>query len=49
MPELPTRVYQIPGTRRFIPMRQIIEHNLDDLFPGMEILKVMPLAWGDAH
>ena len=42
VPELPTRVYQIPGTRRFIPMRQIIEHNLDDLFPGMEILKVMP-------
>ncbi|MFZ9691858.1 MAG: polyphosphate kinase 1, partial [Phycisphaerales bacterium] len=42
VPELPTRVYQIPGTRRFIPMRQIIEHNLDDLFPGMELLKVMP-------
>jgi len=42
VPEVPTRMYQLQGTRRFVPMRQLLEHNLDDLFPGMEILKVMP-------
>ncbi len=27
---------------RFVALREIIEHNLDDLFTGMEILKVLP-------
>jgi len=42
VPETPNRLYQIPGTRRFVPLQEIIEHNLDELFPGMEVLKVLP-------
>jgi len=42
VPEVPTRLHRLSGSRRFIPLRQIIENNLDDLFPGMEVLKVMP-------
>jgi polyphosphate kinase len=42
VPEIPSRLYQVPGTRRFTPMQELIEHNLDELFPGMEILKVLP-------
>ncbi|MBM4007743.1 MAG: polyphosphate kinase 1 [Planctomycetes bacterium] len=42
VPEIPSRLYQIPGTRRFTPLQEIIEHNLGELFPGMEILKVLP-------
>jgi polyphosphate kinase len=29
------------AARRFVPLREIIEHNLSDLFPGMDILKVL--------
>ena len=36
------RLYQVPGTRRYAPLQELIEHNLDELFPGMEILKVLP-------
>ena len=42
VPEIPSRLYQIPGTRRFVTLQEIIEHNLDELFPGMQILKVLP-------
>ncbi len=42
VPEIPSRLYRVPGTRRWIPLQDIIEHNLDELFPGMEILKVLP-------
>ena len=42
IPEVPSRLYNVSGERTFIPVREIIEHNLDDLFPGMEILKVLP-------
>ncbi|MBX3354716.1 MAG: polyphosphate kinase 1 [Phycisphaeraceae bacterium] len=42
VPETPSRLYQVPGTRRFVLLQEIIEHNLDDLFPGMEVLKVLP-------
>lgn len=42
IPEVPVRLFSIDGTTTFIPVREIIEHNLDDLFPGMEILKVLP-------
>ena len=42
VPEIPSRLYCVPGTRRWIPLQDIIEHNLDELFPGMEILKVLP-------
>ena len=42
VPEIPSRLYCVPGTRRWIPLQDIIQHNLDELFPGMEILKVLP-------
>jgi len=41
VPDMPSRLYQIPGTRRFVLLQEIIEHNLDELFPGMEVLKVL--------
>ena len=42
VPMLPDNLYSLDSGRRFIPVREIVEHNLDDLFPGMEILKVLP-------
>ncbi len=42
VPEIPSRLFMLPGTRRFVSLQEIIEHNLDELFPGMEILKVLP-------
>jgi polyphosphate kinase len=42
IPEVPARLFSIDGSTTFIPVREIIEHNLGDLFPGMEILKVLP-------
>ncbi len=30
------------GRGRFVNLRDVIKHNLDDLFPGMEILEVVP-------
>jgi len=42
VPEAAPSWYQIPGTKRFVSIVDIIEHNLDDLFPGMEIVNVLP-------
>jgi len=42
VPELGNRLYRFGSSGRFVPLQEIIEHNLDDLFPGMEILKVLP-------
>jgi polyphosphate kinase len=42
VPEIPSRLYRVPGARRWTTLQDIIEHNLDELFPGMEILKVLP-------
>ncbi|MBC24352.1 MAG: polyphosphate kinase 1 [Phycisphaerae bacterium] len=42
VPELQERLYRVPDKLRFVLLQDIIEHNLDDLFPGMEILKVLP-------
>jgi polyphosphate kinase len=42
VPEMSTRWYPFVGTKRFVQLQDIIEHNLDDLFPGMEITKVLP-------
>ena len=41
VPEIPSRLYRFQGTNDFITVQDIVEHNLDDLFPGMEILKVL--------
>ncbi len=42
VPELPSRMYELRSGRRFLPVQEIIEHNLEELFPGMEILQVLP-------
>lgn len=42
VPEIPSRLYRFEGTRHFVAVQDIVAHNLDDLFPGMEILKVLP-------
>lgn len=42
VPDIPSRLYRFAGTADFIPLQEVVEHNLDDLFPGMEILKVLP-------
>ncbi|MFO0961875.1 MAG: polyphosphate kinase 1 [Phycisphaerales bacterium] len=42
VPEIPSRLYRFEGTSEFVRVQEIVEHNLDDLFPGMEILKVLP-------
>ena len=42
VPELGGRLYRFGATKRFISLQQIIAHNLDDLFPGMEIVEVLP-------
>jgi polyphosphate kinase len=42
VPELGARLYRFGPSGRFVPLQEIIEHNLDDLFPGMEILNVLP-------
>ena len=42
VPEVFPQWYRFEGTNRFVLLREIIEHNLDDLFPGMEILSVLP-------
>ena len=41
VPDIPSRLYRFEGGADFIPVQDIVEHNLDDLFPGMEILKVL--------
>lgn len=42
VPEVPCRLYDLGDGRRFVPVQELIEHNLDDLFPGMEILRILP-------
>ena len=42
VPEVPRRLYDLGDGRRFVPVQELIEHNLDDLFPGMEILRILP-------
>jgi len=42
VPEIGGRLYRFGTTRRFISLQQIIAYNLDDLFPGMEIVEVLP-------
>ncbi|MBI1303627.1 MAG: polyphosphate kinase 1 [Phycisphaera sp.] len=42
VPEIGGRLYRFGPTRRFVSLQEIIAHNLDDLFPGMEIAEVLP-------
>ncbi|HYG64721.1 MAG TPA: polyphosphate kinase 1 [Thermoanaerobaculia bacterium] len=41
-PHLLPRWIQIPKTLRFVPLEEVIAHNLDRLFPGMEIVESYP-------
>ena len=42
VPEIGGKLYRFGVTRRFVPLQEIIAHNLGDLFPGMEIVDVLP-------
>lgn len=42
VPETGGKLYRFGASRRFVSLQEIIAHNLDDLFPGMEILEVLP-------
>jgi polyphosphate kinase len=42
VPETGGKLYRFGSSRRFISLQDIIAHNLDDLFPGMEIVDVLP-------
>jgi polyphosphate kinase len=42
VPEIGGKLYRFGASRRFISLQDIIANNLDDLFPGMEILEVLP-------
>ncbi len=42
VPESPSRMYEFRSGKRFLPVQELIEHHLDELFPGMEILQVLP-------
>ena len=42
VPEIGGKLYRFGSSRRFISLQDIIAHNLDDLFPGMEIVDVLP-------
>ena len=42
VPETSGKLFRFGSSRRFISLQDIIAHNLDDLFPGMEIVDVLP-------
>ncbi|MFM7050650.1 MAG: polyphosphate kinase 1, partial [Planctomycetota bacterium] len=42
VPELGARLFRFGNSRRFVSLQEVIAHNLDDLFPGMEIAEVLP-------
>jgi len=37
-----TRWLPVPGTLRYVPLEEVIAHNLERLFPGMEIVESHP-------
>ncbi|HEV2851884.1 MAG TPA: polyphosphate kinase 1 [Thermoanaerobaculia bacterium] len=41
-PHILPRWIQIPKTLRFVPLEEVITHNLDQLFPGMEAVECHP-------
>lgn len=42
VPEVVSQWHRIGKTWRFVALDDVIKHNLDDLFPGMEITQVLP-------
>ena len=41
-PHILPRWLQVPKTLRFVPLEEVMSHNLDRLFPGMEIVDSRP-------
>jgi polyphosphate kinase len=41
-PHILPRWLQVPKTQRYVPLEEVIAHNLDRLFPGMEIVDAHP-------
>jgi len=41
-PHILPRWVQVPKTLRYVPLEEVIAHNLDRLFPGMEIVESHP-------
>jgi polyphosphate kinase len=41
-PHILPRWVQVPKTLRFVPLEEVISHNLDRLFPGMEVVECYP-------
>ena len=41
-PHILPRWVQIPRTLRYVPLEEVIAHNLDSLFPGMEVVEAYP-------
>ena len=42
VPQTLPRWMQVPHTLRFVPLEEVIAHNLERLFPGMEVLDARP-------
>ena len=42
VPHILPRWLQVPTTLRYVPLEEVIAHNLDQLFPGMEIAESHP-------
>src|SRR5436305_12704874 len=41
-PHILPRWLQVPRTQRYVPLEEVIAHNLDRLFPGMEVVDSHP-------
>jgi len=42
VPYILPRWLQVPNTLRYVPLEEVIAHNLDRLFPGMEVVESYP-------
>ena len=42
VPHILPRWLQVPQTLRHVPLEEVIAHNLDQLFPGLEIVETQP-------
>lgn len=42
VPHILPRWLQVPKTLRYVPLEEVIAHNLDRLFPGMEVVESYP-------
>ena len=42
VPHILQRWLQVPKTLRYVPLEEVISHNIDRLFPGMEVVESHP-------